>query len=125
MLISAFCVFRVANKHTFQASFGRDLGQRSLRPHYRKMLGDVVLAYLTTADAPAAPPGKPHRPGRRDELARLPAPTRPGDESGIGEGTLRLVITTELPNLGANMRFTARSIAAATALVAALLLYDF
>src|SRR5437763_4118357 len=29
MLISAFCVFRVANKHTFKAIFGRDLGERS------------------------------------------------------------------------------------------------
>jgi AcrR family transcriptional regulator len=53
MLISAFCVFRVANKHTFKAIFGRDLSERSRRPHYREMLGDVVVAYLTTSDAPA------------------------------------------------------------------------
>src|SRR5438067_1721835 len=53
MLISAFCVFRVGNRHTFQAIFGRDLGQRSRRPHYRRMLGDIVVAYLTSdGDAP-------------------------------------------------------------------------
>lgn len=50
MLISAYCVFRTANKHTFNAIFGRDLGARALRPRYRKMLGDVVVAYLATAD---------------------------------------------------------------------------
>jgi AcrR family transcriptional regulator len=53
MLISAFCVFRVANKHTFTAIFGRDLGERSRRPHYRLMLGDVVVAYLTSDVEPA------------------------------------------------------------------------
>jgi AcrR family transcriptional regulator len=50
MLISAFCVFRVANKHTFKAIFGRDLGDRTRRPHYRKMLGDIVVAYLTSGE---------------------------------------------------------------------------
>jgi len=50
MLISAFCVFRVANKHTFKAIFGRDLGERSRRPYYRKMLGDIVVAYLASGD---------------------------------------------------------------------------
>lgn len=48
MLISAFCVFRVANRHTFQAIFGRNLGDRSRRSHYRAMLGDLVVSYLTT-----------------------------------------------------------------------------
>jgi AcrR family transcriptional regulator len=54
MLISAFCVFRVANKHTFKAIFGRDLSERSRRPHYRKMLGDVVIAYLTNPEDSAS-----------------------------------------------------------------------
>ena len=53
MLISAFCVFGVANQHTFKAIFGRDLGARSRRAHYRKMLGDLVIAYLTTPDQAA------------------------------------------------------------------------
>jgi AcrR family transcriptional regulator len=48
MLISAYCVFRVANRHTFGAIFGRDLTERGRREHYRRMLGDVVVAYLTS-----------------------------------------------------------------------------
>ncbi|MBV9581092.1 MAG: TetR family transcriptional regulator [Chloroflexi bacterium] len=65
MLISAYCVFRVANKHTFNAIFGRDLGERGRRPGYRKMLGDLVVAYLTTADElpELGQPGVPSRAG--------------------------------------------------------------
>jgi AcrR family transcriptional regulator len=48
MLISMFCVFRVANRYTFNALFGRDLADRRRRKHYRAMLGDVVVAYLTS-----------------------------------------------------------------------------
>jgi AcrR family transcriptional regulator len=47
MLISAYCVFRVANRYTFRAIFDRDLGDREMREHYRAMLGDMVVAYLT------------------------------------------------------------------------------
>ena len=46
MMISAFCVFRVANRHTFGALFGRDLMADELREHYRAMLGDMVVDYL-------------------------------------------------------------------------------
>lgn len=46
MMISAFCVFRVANRHTFGAIFGRDLVSPSLREHYREMLADMLVAYL-------------------------------------------------------------------------------
>ncbi len=46
MLISSFCVFRVANRHTFGAIFDRDLTSPRLRKRYRQMLGDVVVAYL-------------------------------------------------------------------------------
>ena len=48
MLISSYCVFRVANRYTFRAIFGRDLGSRDARGHYRAMLADAVEAYLTT-----------------------------------------------------------------------------
>ncbi|MGH2881143.1 MAG: TetR/AcrR family transcriptional regulator [Solirubrobacteraceae bacterium] len=48
MLISSYCVFRVANRHTFGAIFNRDLRSRQLRDRYRAMLGDTVVAYLTT-----------------------------------------------------------------------------
>ena len=47
MLISAYCVFRVANRHTWQALFGRDLLEAGRRERYRAMLGDVVVEYLT------------------------------------------------------------------------------
>lgn len=50
MLISGFCFFRVANRHTFRAIFGRDLVDPGRRDHYRKMLGDLVVDHLTTLD---------------------------------------------------------------------------
>ncbi|MGW1025933.1 TetR/AcrR family transcriptional regulator [Streptomyces sp. NPDC002577] len=46
-MISSFCFFRVANRHTFGALFGRDLIAADQREHYRNMLGDMVIAYLT------------------------------------------------------------------------------
>ena len=46
MLISAFCVFRIANRFTFNAIFERDMLDSARRDHYRRMLGDVVLEYL-------------------------------------------------------------------------------
>jgi AcrR family transcriptional regulator len=46
MIISAFCVFRVANRHTFGAIFDRDLTDPALRDRYRQMLGDLVVEYL-------------------------------------------------------------------------------
>jgi AcrR family transcriptional regulator len=47
MMISAFCIFRTANRYTFQAVFDRDLLDPARRAHYRRMLGDMVLEYLT------------------------------------------------------------------------------
>jgi AcrR family transcriptional regulator len=49
MMISAFCVFRVANRHTFGAIFDRDLTDPALRSRYRKMVGDMVVEYLGAA----------------------------------------------------------------------------
>ncbi|MEU6565728.1 TetR/AcrR family transcriptional regulator [Streptomyces parvulus] len=50
-MISSFCFFRVANRHTFGALFGRDLVAPDQRAHYRAMLGDMVIAYLTAERA--------------------------------------------------------------------------
>jgi TetR/AcrR family transcriptional regulator len=47
MMISAFCVFRVANQHTWATLFRRDLLDPALRERYRRMLGDMVVDYLT------------------------------------------------------------------------------
>jgi AcrR family transcriptional regulator len=47
MMISAFCVFRIANRYTFGTLFDRDLADPALREHYRKMLGDMVVDYVS------------------------------------------------------------------------------
>ncbi|MEU4157543.1 TetR/AcrR family transcriptional regulator [Actinoplanes sp. NPDC026670] len=46
MMISSFCFFRVANRHTWGALFDRDLLDPERREHYRTMLGDLVTGYL-------------------------------------------------------------------------------
>ena len=47
VVISSFCVFRVANRHTVSAIFGRDLLEPARPEHYRRMVGDLVVEYLT------------------------------------------------------------------------------
>jgi AcrR family transcriptional regulator len=49
MLISSFCFFRINNQYTFAANFGRDLVDPERRAGYRRMIGDVVVQYLTSA----------------------------------------------------------------------------
>ncbi|MFC4014105.1 TetR family transcriptional regulator [Nonomuraea purpurea] len=46
MMISAFCVFRVANQHTFGALFGRDMTAPEHRARLRRMVGEMVVGYL-------------------------------------------------------------------------------
>lgn len=50
MLISAYCVFQVANRYTFGYLFGRNLQDENLRDHHRSMIGDVVVGWLTTLE---------------------------------------------------------------------------
>ena len=47
MMISSYCVFRVANRHTFGTIFDRDLMDPKTRDRYRTMLGDMIVSYLT------------------------------------------------------------------------------
>ena len=47
LMISSFCVFRAANRHTIQAIFNRDMLASEHRKHYRAMLGEMVLGYVT------------------------------------------------------------------------------
>ncbi|MFT4084154.1 MAG: TetR/AcrR family transcriptional regulator [Nocardioides sp.] len=47
MLISAYCVFQVANASTFGFLFGRDLLADDIRRRHRRILGDVVVGWLT------------------------------------------------------------------------------
>jgi AcrR family transcriptional regulator len=46
-VISAYCVFRTANRHTWRALFGRDMLDPDRRAHQRQVLGDLVVAHLT------------------------------------------------------------------------------
>jgi len=48
ILISSYCVFQVANRHTFGFLFGVDFTDLSQRAHMRRMIGDVVVGWLTT-----------------------------------------------------------------------------
>jgi len=58
LMISSFCFFRMANRYTFGAIFGRDLVDPQARDHYRSMVGDMVVRFL--ALGPTDPP-KPKR----------------------------------------------------------------
>ncbi len=55
MLISAYCFFRMSNRHTFGAIFGLDMLDSERRDQYRTMVGDMIVSYLTTPAAPSAP----------------------------------------------------------------------
>jgi AcrR family transcriptional regulator len=57
MMISSFCFFRIANQHTFGALFGRDLTAPEHRDRHRRMIGEMVVAYLTGAGRPDQPNG--------------------------------------------------------------------
>ena len=48
MLISAYCVFQVANSSTFGFLFGRDMLAPDVRARHRRILGDIVVGWLTT-----------------------------------------------------------------------------
>jgi AcrR family transcriptional regulator len=47
MIISAYCVFRIANRYTFRTLFERDLLDPDRRVGYRRMVGDLVVGYVT------------------------------------------------------------------------------
>lgn len=47
LVISAYCVFQVANRYTFGYLFDVDLTDVSQRAHLRRMIGDVVVGWLT------------------------------------------------------------------------------
>ena len=46
LVISSYCVFQVANQHTFGYLFGRDLTAKKVKERHRRILGDVVVAWL-------------------------------------------------------------------------------
>lgn len=46
MLISAFCFYRVSNRHTLRAIYGRELGAPDAVAAHRHMIVDAVLRYV-------------------------------------------------------------------------------
>jgi AcrR family transcriptional regulator len=46
LMISAFCFFRVSNRHTFGAIFNRDLSDQKLRKRHKKMIIEAVERML-------------------------------------------------------------------------------
>ena len=48
MMISAFCFFRVANRHTFGALFDVDMLDPVRHDTCRRMIGDMIVSYLST-----------------------------------------------------------------------------
>ncbi len=56
LMISAFCFFRVANRHTFGTLFGCDLTAPLVRAKHKQMIGDAIVRMLETGgDAGARP----------------------------------------------------------------------
>lgn len=49
MLMSAFCFYRVSNRHTFGAIFNYDFSTPQVRTRHREMVVDIVLAWLQGA----------------------------------------------------------------------------
>ncbi|GGU32584.1 hypothetical protein GCM10007979_34260 [Nocardioides albus] len=47
MLISSYCVFQVANAATFGFLFGRDMLAPDVRDRHRRILGDIVVGWLS------------------------------------------------------------------------------
>lgn len=48
LVISSFCVFQVANRYTFGFLFDVDFTEVAQRAHMRRMIGDVVVGWLTS-----------------------------------------------------------------------------
>lgn len=49
LVISSYCVFQVANRYTFGYLFDVDLADISQRAHLRRMIGDVIVGWLTAS----------------------------------------------------------------------------
>jgi len=48
IVISSYCVFQVANRYTFGYLFVIDFTEQQTHAHLRRMLGDVVVGWLTS-----------------------------------------------------------------------------
>jgi AcrR family transcriptional regulator len=54
VLISSFCYFRVSNRYTLGAIFGRDVSEPVLRARHKRMLTDAIVALLEAPEAGTA-----------------------------------------------------------------------
>ncbi|MCR2794101.1 TetR family transcriptional regulator [Microbacterium sp. zg.Y625] len=48
MMISAYACFHVANRHTFAAIFDRDMLAPALQEPHRRLIGDMIVATMTS-----------------------------------------------------------------------------
>ena len=71
LLISAFCFFRVSNRHTFGAIFDRDLSDPKLRKRHKKMIIEAIERLLEVRPAEL----RLADPRREDGAVRCPART--------------------------------------------------
>ncbi len=46
MVISAMCVFKIANRHTFKPLYGRDLSSPALRDRVKEIICETVIRLL-------------------------------------------------------------------------------
>ena len=76
MMISSFCFFRVSNRYTFRAIFGRDMMDTRLRRRYRRALGDMVVEYLS-ASPEATTASEERQRGRKRKTAENGKDKRP------------------------------------------------
>ncbi|MGJ0203405.1 TetR family transcriptional regulator [Leucobacter sp. gxy201] len=53
LMISSYCVFQIANQHTFGYLFEHPLSEPATRRRLRGMLGDIVVSWLTDTAAQA------------------------------------------------------------------------
>ncbi len=57
LMISAFCFFRVSNRHTFTLIFHQDLAAPDTRARHKAMIADAIISLLKSdGTAPALPP---------------------------------------------------------------------
>lgn len=55
MIISAYACFHVANRHTFDAIFDRDMLDPTLQERHRHLIGDMIVATMTAARVDPTP----------------------------------------------------------------------
>jgi AcrR family transcriptional regulator len=75
MMISAYSCFHVANRYTFRALFERDMLDEGRHAHYRRLVGDMIVATMTDRG--------------QSELPRVSSDVTPAGESRTTRGEPR------------------------------------